>query len=145
MGIHWELKGNTLRTRENGKKQGTLSACLGLPIIGCMKFLFPKEFCHHFWPRLIPLAKITLSIWPMYLLYVKRGRTLGKAYGIKVCHAIQNILGEDIENSRKSNNLKTTPALPKRKKFWPSWVLMLHCSLVEQYLYSQIDMPLGTP
>jgi hypothetical protein len=26
-----------------GKKQGTLSACLGLPI-GCMKFLFPKEF-----------------------------------------------------------------------------------------------------
>jgi hypothetical protein len=24
------------------KKQGTLSACLGLPI-GCMKFLFPKE------------------------------------------------------------------------------------------------------
>jgi hypothetical protein len=25
------------------KKQGTLSACLGLPI-GCMKFLFPKEF-----------------------------------------------------------------------------------------------------
>jgi hypothetical protein len=25
------------------KMQGTLSACLGLPI-GCMKFLFPKEF-----------------------------------------------------------------------------------------------------
>jgi len=25
------------------KKQGTLSACSGLPI-GCMKFLFPKEF-----------------------------------------------------------------------------------------------------
>jgi hypothetical protein len=25
-----------------GKKQGTLSACLGLPI-GSMKFLFPKE------------------------------------------------------------------------------------------------------
>jgi hypothetical protein len=25
------------------KKQGTLSACLGLPI-GCMKFLFSKEF-----------------------------------------------------------------------------------------------------
>jgi hypothetical protein len=25
------------------KKQGTLSACLGLTI-GCMKFLFPKEF-----------------------------------------------------------------------------------------------------
>jgi hypothetical protein len=24
------------------KKQGTLSACLGLPI-GCMKFLFPKD------------------------------------------------------------------------------------------------------
>jgi len=26
-----------------GKKQGTLSARLGLPI-GCVKFLFPKEF-----------------------------------------------------------------------------------------------------
>jgi hypothetical protein len=26
-----------------GKKQGTLSACSGLPI-GCMAFLFPKEF-----------------------------------------------------------------------------------------------------
>jgi hypothetical protein len=26
-----------------GKKQSTLSACLGLPI-GCMKFLFWKEF-----------------------------------------------------------------------------------------------------
>jgi hypothetical protein len=26
------------------KKQGTLSACLGLLPIGCMKFLFPKEF-----------------------------------------------------------------------------------------------------
>jgi hypothetical protein len=25
------------------KKQGTLSACLGLPI-GCTKFLFPEEF-----------------------------------------------------------------------------------------------------
>jgi hypothetical protein len=28
---------------EKEKKQGTLSACLGLPI-GYMKFLFPKEF-----------------------------------------------------------------------------------------------------
>jgi hypothetical protein len=26
-----------------GKKQGTLIACSSLPI-GCMKFLFPKEF-----------------------------------------------------------------------------------------------------
>jgi hypothetical protein len=63
MGTHWELKGNIVRTHwEPGKyekkkilhtpfpkkplkqkKQGTLSACLGLPI-GCMKFLFPKEF-----------------------------------------------------------------------------------------------------
>jgi hypothetical protein len=57
MGIHWELKGNTLGTREKwkknplfflrAKKQGTLSACLGLPI-GCMKFLFPKEFLSPF-------------------------------------------------------------------------------------------------
>jgi hypothetical protein len=44
--FHWEpgsflkiLPPQTLKE----KKQGTLSACLGLPI-GCMKFLFPKEF-----------------------------------------------------------------------------------------------------
>jgi hypothetical protein len=49
------MLGNTLGTRyffiknlpppptEKEKKQGTLSACLGLPI-GYMKFLFPKEF-----------------------------------------------------------------------------------------------------
>jgi hypothetical protein len=30
-----------------GKKQGITSACLGLPI-GCMKFLFPKEFINNF-------------------------------------------------------------------------------------------------
>jgi hypothetical protein len=47
--------GNILETREKKlkilpppptekeKKQGTLSACLGLPV-GYMKFLFPKEF-----------------------------------------------------------------------------------------------------
>jgi len=66
---HWELKRNIVRTHwevekneknsppfprsplppppkpQNikGKKKGTLSACLGLPI-GCMKFLFPKDF-----------------------------------------------------------------------------------------------------
>jgi hypothetical protein len=62
---HWELEGNIVGTHwEPGKnekksffsppppplnqhlkrkKQGTLSACLGFPI-GCMKFVFPKEF-----------------------------------------------------------------------------------------------------
>jgi hypothetical protein len=29
--------------KEKKRKQGTLSACFGLPI-GCMKFLFPKDF-----------------------------------------------------------------------------------------------------
>jgi hypothetical protein len=59
MGTYWELKGNIVGTREfcnkssskpplppltkKEKMQGTLSACLGLHI-GCMKFLFPKEF-----------------------------------------------------------------------------------------------------
>jgi hypothetical protein len=58
LGTYREYCENILGTRENGKtkkilppppktlkekKQGTLSACLGLPI-GCMKFLFPKEF-----------------------------------------------------------------------------------------------------
>jgi hypothetical protein len=62
MRTHWELEGkniwNTLGTRgkwkkkkksfplqlkrEKKKNQGTLSACLGLPI-GCMKFLVTKE------------------------------------------------------------------------------------------------------
>jgi hypothetical protein len=61
VGTQWELKGNIVRTlwepgkNEKKKKksfphpnfkkkkiQGTLSACLGLPI-GCMKFLFPKS------------------------------------------------------------------------------------------------------
>jgi hypothetical protein len=61
LGTHWELERNMVDTHwERGKnekilslppcplpqdlkekKQGTLSACLGLPI-GCMKFLFPK-------------------------------------------------------------------------------------------------------
>jgi len=60
LGTHWELERNIVRTHwevgKNEKKsppptpkhkkkkdQGTLSACLGLPI-GCMKFLFPKDF-----------------------------------------------------------------------------------------------------
>jgi hypothetical protein len=35
---------NNAKTNWGSKKfKGTLSACLGLPI-GCMKFLFPKEF-----------------------------------------------------------------------------------------------------
>jgi len=75
---HWELEGNIVWTHwesgkyeksfppphpQNikGKKQGTLSACLGLPI-GCMKFLFPKDLGHHFWPGPTPLAKNTLPI-----------------------------------------------------------------------------------
>jgi hypothetical protein len=32
-----------LQKNLKGKKQGTLSACLSLPI-GCMKFFFQKEF-----------------------------------------------------------------------------------------------------
>ncbi len=40
---------------KKGKKQGTLSVCLGLSI-GCMKFLFPKEFVT------IALFKNTLCI-----------------------------------------------------------------------------------
>jgi hypothetical protein len=63
MGTHWELKGNIVGTHwEPGKKEkkilpappllpklkrkkskSPLSACLGL-LIGCKKFLFPKEF-----------------------------------------------------------------------------------------------------
>jgi hypothetical protein len=48
---HWEATKNEKTSPPpappaktyKGKKQGTLSACLGLPI-GCMKFLFPKDF-----------------------------------------------------------------------------------------------------
>jgi hypothetical protein len=46
---HWEPEKNEKKIPaltpkvKRQKKQGTLSACLGLPI-GCMKFLFPKEF-----------------------------------------------------------------------------------------------------
>jgi hypothetical protein len=63
VGTHWELKGNTIGThyepRKNekksshpphppppnfkGKKSSHLDCILGLAI-GCMKFLFPKEF-----------------------------------------------------------------------------------------------------
>ncbi len=53
MGVHQELKGNMehtgnqikmkKKTKKAKKTQGTLIACLGLPIC-CMKFLFPKEF-----------------------------------------------------------------------------------------------------
>jgi hypothetical protein len=39
-----------------GKKQGTLSACLGLPI-GCMNFLFPKEFVTIFGLGQYPLQR----------------------------------------------------------------------------------------
>jgi hypothetical protein len=50
LGTHWEPGKNEKKILptpnlkgKKRKKQGTLSACLGLPI-GCMKFLFPKEF-----------------------------------------------------------------------------------------------------
>ncbi len=79
-GTHWELERNIVRTNwepgtnflkslkekpwggegffkkgKKGKKQGTLSVCLGLSI-GCMKFLVPKEFIT------IALLKNTLCI-----------------------------------------------------------------------------------
>jgi hypothetical protein len=38
------------------KRQGTLSACLGLPI-GCMKFLFPKDFVTIFGMGYRPLQR----------------------------------------------------------------------------------------
>jgi len=40
-GTHWEQEKNWEKLKRK-KNQGTLSACLGLPIC-CMKFLFPKE------------------------------------------------------------------------------------------------------
>jgi hypothetical protein len=48
VGTHWnqrKMKKNPShpKLKWGKKKQGTLSACLGLPI-GCIKFLFPKEF-----------------------------------------------------------------------------------------------------
>jgi hypothetical protein len=60
LGTHWELERNIVRThweaRKNEKKQGTLSACLGLPI-GCMKFLFPKDFIANFGMGQRPLQR----------------------------------------------------------------------------------------
>jgi hypothetical protein len=51
VGTQWEPWKNEKKTllphpappNLKGKKQGNLTACLGLPI-GCMKLLFPKEF-----------------------------------------------------------------------------------------------------
>ncbi len=43
----------------------------GLPI-RCMKFLFPKEFHHHFWPGPIPFAKNTLPILLFFLFTSSR-------------------------------------------------------------------------
>jgi len=51
VGTHWEPTKNEKKIllppsphkKKRKKKQGALSACLGLPI-GCMAFLFPKEF-----------------------------------------------------------------------------------------------------
>jgi hypothetical protein len=57
MRTHWEHIGNQGKMKGK-KKQGTLSACLGLPI-GCMKFLLPKELVN-----ILALAKNTLSIKP---------------------------------------------------------------------------------
>jgi hypothetical protein len=42
LGTHWEPGKNEKKSFPLQKKQGTLSACLGLPI-GCMKFLVTKE------------------------------------------------------------------------------------------------------
>ncbi len=128
-GIHWELGehiGNLMGTRENCKKslskpplppvmkkekmQGTLSACLGLRI-GCMKFLFPKEFITIFglsytshksnvfllnlicpWQKKIETMKATqnrrfygyMKCLPHCPSYIgEKGRTLGKTYGIQ--------------------------------------------------------------
>jgi hypothetical protein len=49
------------------KKQGTLRKCLGLPI-GCMKFLFQKEFLTTFGLGQYPLQKtnyISRGIFPL--------------------------------------------------------------------------------
>jgi len=49
VGTHWELRKNEKKIlpppskEKKNKKQGALSACLGLPI-GYMAFFFPKEF-----------------------------------------------------------------------------------------------------
>ncbi len=43
------------------KKQGTLSACLGVPI-GCMAFLFPKEFVTILGLGLYPLQR---TLYPL--------------------------------------------------------------------------------
>jgi hypothetical protein len=70
--VDWELGKNEKKSSphpspknlKGKKKQGTLSACLGLPIIGGMKFSLHKRVHHHFRPGLIPLAKNTLPIHP---------------------------------------------------------------------------------
>ncbi len=77
MGTHWVLIGNIVETHwepekknllphpspnlKGEKKQGNLSACLGLSI-WVHEISLPKRVRHHFWPGLIPLAKNTLLI-----------------------------------------------------------------------------------
>jgi hypothetical protein len=69
-GTWWEHIGNERKMVKKScrptklkrkKKHGTFNTCLGLPI-GCMKFLFAKEFLTNFWPGLIPFAKNTIPM-----------------------------------------------------------------------------------
>ncbi len=88
MGTNWELKGNIVRTHwQPGKyekkssplpfpkktlkrkKQGTLSACLGLPI-SCMKFLFTKSSSPFLaWPNNTPCKEESTYLGFMLLLH----------------------------------------------------------------------------
>jgi hypothetical protein len=69
VGTHWERRKNekillppSKEKRTKGKKkQGTLSACLGVPI-GCMAFLFPKEFVTILGLGLYPLQR---TLYPL--------------------------------------------------------------------------------
>ncbi len=58
------------------KKQGNVSACLGL-LIGCMKFLFPKEFFTIFGLGEYPLQRTPFLLWkahPNYVVWQLCGR-----------------------------------------------------------------------
>jgi len=57
LGTHWEhgrkQKLALPPTSPKKKKNWTLEECMLSLLIGCMKLLFPKLFCHQFWPGLI--------------------------------------------------------------------------------------------
>jgi len=64
VGTHCEQRKNEkkiLLPPSKEKKQGTLSACLGVPI-GCMAFLFPKEFVTILGLGLYPLQR---TLYPL--------------------------------------------------------------------------------